>query len=148
VFCQQRFYERYELRSRPDAPPYFSKIRRILKDDGAFVGVLYNWYSRNVVEELASLGGLTLWPVTANRLGFQVDLSRPPGYLPDAMKEPLDGSYFADVKIGTTPMKWFLPTNEIVREVNGRRELTFAPPLREEADSQKPPSAKRKQPLT
>ncbi len=47
------------------------------------------------------------------------------------MQEPLDGSYFADTKIGGTLMKWFLPTNEIVREVNGRRELTFAPPLRE-----------------
>jgi len=146
VFSQKPFYERHELRMHPDAPPYFAKIRRILKDDGAFIGVLYDWYTRNMIEELASLGGLTLWPVKGNRLAFQVDLSLPPSQMPDVLREPLDGPYFTDVKVGATRMKCFLPANEIVRERDGAREAVFAPPLREEAKPRKPQSAKRKPP--
>jgi len=148
VFCQKTFYDRYEQRRHMDAPPYFSKIRRILKNDGAFIGVLYDWYSRCVVEELASLGGLTLWPMKGSRISFRVDLALLPSQMPDVMREPLDSPYFANTKIGATRMKWFLPANEIVREPGGAREVVFAPPLREGARPRKPQSAKRKAPGT
>ena len=143
VFCQRPFYERYEVGKNSSAPPYFAKIRRILKDDGAFIGVLYDWYSRSVVEELASLGGLTLWPMKGNRLGFQVDLSLPPALMPDVMREPLDGIYFSDAKVGDTRMKWFLPANEFVRDVKGARDIAFAPSVREQAKPRKTGSDKR-----
>jgi hypothetical protein len=80
------------------------------------------------------------------RLGFQVDLARAPSEVPDATREKLSSPYFADLKIGGVRTKLFIPTNEIVREADGRREPMFAPPLREEAKPQKPGSEKRKAP--
>jgi hypothetical protein len=134
VFCQQAFYERYEANPQPGVakppPPYFARIRRILKDDGAFIGMLYDWYSRSVISELAALGGLTLWPMNWRRLAFCVDLSRPPSILPDPMQEPFDSPYFMDIEIDGRPVKFFAPTNEIVDEGSGARRVAFAPPLR------------------
>jgi SAM-dependent methyltransferase len=148
VFCQKEFFDRYEMRARAaPPPPYFAQIRRILAKDGAFVGVLYDWYSRSVIEELVSLGGLKLWPMKSGRLAFRVDLQSKAAELPDAMREPLDGPYFIKLKVDGVKMKLFLPANEIVRETEAGRELAFAPPLRESSRPRKLSSDKRAAPL-
>ena len=148
VFCQNEFFERFEKRARAvPPPPYFAQIRRILKNDGAFVGVLYDWYSRAVMDELASLGGLKLWSMKSGRLAFCVDMRLPMAEMPDAMREPLDGPYFTKLKIDGEKMQLFLPANEIVRHAGENRELLFAPPVRESRMSKKPSSTKRAPPL-
>lgn len=148
VFCQEAFYERYEANPKPGdgkpPPPYFARIRRILKDDGAFIGMLYDWYSRSVIGELAALGGLTLWPMNWRRLAFRVDLSQPPSVLPDPMREPFDSAYFIDIELDGRSAKFFAPTNEIVEERGGRRHVHFAPPLRAASER----ARKRPSPLT
>lgn len=143
VFCQKSFFLRHETLAREPGHAYFAAIRRILKDDGAFIGVLYDWYSRGVVAELASLGALKLWPMKSGRVGFRVDLSAAPSRLPDPARENEEGPYFANVKSGGVRMKWFLATNEILQDVDGRRELVFAPLLRESVRPRKPRSHKR-----
>lgn len=135
VLCQAPNYSDRVKKKRELGymPPMFKSIRRILKDDGAFIGVLYDWYDGEAVAELASMGGLTLWPHKAGRLAFCVDLAEPATALPIADEVGPDSEYLVTQKIGGQPVKIFIPTNEMLRVENGEKTLTFAPPERSEA---------------
>jgi SAM-dependent methyltransferase len=85
VYCRKAFYERFELNTRRSPRSYFTNIRRVLKPEGVLIGVLYDWYSKTVVSELAAMGELTLWPMKSYCLAFQVDLAREPSQIPDPM---------------------------------------------------------------
>jgi SAM-dependent methyltransferase len=147
VFCQKEFFEKYEIRKRGSGhpPPYFSKIRRVLKDDGAFIGVLYDWYSRSIVDELATLGRLKVWPLKSGRLAFCVDMASA-AQAPDPMPENLSDPGFVDAKIGGVRGRLFVPTNEFVWEQEGRRNVAFAPLLREKNKPVR--TVKRKKPFS
>jgi SAM-dependent methyltransferase len=135
VLCQEHVYDD-RIRKKHELghmPPLFKSIRRILKDGGAFIGVLYDWYDGDVVAELASMGGLTLWPHKAGRLAFCVDLAEPATALPMAEEAGPDSEYFVTQKFGSEHVKIFIPTNEMWRDENGRKTLTFAPPERDAA---------------
>jgi hypothetical protein len=133
VFCQRDFYEKFEARARKRgnaAQSHFANIKRVLKGSGAFIGVLYDWFSPPIVAELAGLGGLKLWPMNMDRVAFCVDLSLPATDIPNPLQENFGSPCFVDVQIGGQATKLFLPTNEIVTEREGRRTVSFAPPLR------------------
>jgi hypothetical protein len=133
VLCQKPFFEDRAQKKRTlgSMPPAFKSIRRILKDDGAFVGVLYDWYDSEIVAELASMGGLTLWPHKAGRLAFCVDLSEPPTVLPHAAQVGPDSAYYVTLKSAGVTETVFLPTNEALRLRDGKSELVFLPPERD-----------------
>jgi len=133
VFCQKEFYAKLEARAkkgRNARTSHFENIRRVLKNDGALIGVLYEWYTPAIVAELAGLGGMTLWPMNMDRLAFCVDLSMPATDIPDPMREDFESRCFVDARAGGLPARLFLPTNEIVAECGGGRTASFAPPLR------------------
>jgi hypothetical protein len=135
VICQEPFFTHRAERKHElgRMPPAFASIRRILKDDGAFAGVLYDWYDADIVAELASMGGLTLWPQKAGRLAFCVDLSAPATTLPVAGQVEADSAYFVTLKKSGVSERIFLPTNELCHEQDGKTVLTFAPPERDAA---------------
>jgi SAM-dependent methyltransferase len=130
VYCRQPFYERYEVRTRHAPRAYFKNIRRVLKPGGAFIGVLYDWYSNAVVSQLAALGGLTLWPMKSFCLAFQVDLAREPSDMPDPALAAPDDPCWINVQINNVQHKLFLPTNEVATGKGATRSFDFAPPLR------------------
>jgi len=127
VICNEGFYSTKDPTSGVEAkgvPPFFKAIVRILKPGGSLIGILYGWYTRLVIEELASYGSLKLWPVgNEYHLGFQVDLAGPPSVLPDVGTVPFDSEYFRTTSRGHV----FIPTNEIVEEISGVRKTRFFP---------------------
>jgi len=130
VYCRQPFYERFEVNAARGLRAYFGNIRRVLKPGGAFIGVLYDWYTKTVVSELAAMGGLTLWPMKSHCLAFQVDLAHGPTAIPEPASVSMDDPCWIDVHFGGDHHRLFLPTNEIAIDEAGTRAFAFAPPMR------------------
>jgi hypothetical protein len=129
VLCSRGFYlaNSAGAAGQRHAPPYFHSMVRIVKPGGAFIGLLYQWYTREFIEELASYGALTLWPLSRlgrGMLAFQVDLGLPPSVFPDPSKVSMDSVFFTDALDGR---RLFIPTNEIVTETPRERRIEFAP---------------------
>ncbi len=109
---------------------YFSEMRRVLKKDGALIGILYQNWTAEGLNELASLGYLTFKPVQGKShpfLAFTVDFSRPPLALPDleaavqsltaetAERFSVMNSLFYVLDSGESKMTaLYIPTNEII----------------------------------
>jgi len=107
----------------------FERIFRIIRKEGALIGILYGWYSKTVIAELAKYGALTIWPTYSGLLGFRVVKNGVPTELPSALDEdPCESRYFrrfSACKDGVASL--FLPTNEVVILSGNERRVEFAP---------------------
>jgi hypothetical protein len=125
AICTKSFYDTcdrcFELdvvspAKKENVPALFSRIFRIIRPGGALIGILYQWYSKSVMAELAKYGALTIWPVDNGKLGFQVVKDGTPTELPRILDENIfQSTYFRRVSACSEGVAaLFLPTNEII----------------------------------
>lgn len=71
-------------RVQTSVPPFFSEVFRVLKNDGAFLGILYPNWSSAALKELYDQGGVQIWPVKRARpyLAICVDRQQSPTRFP------------------------------------------------------------------
>jgi len=125
-----------ELDIRRRVPPFFENIFRVLREDGAFLGIFYQLWQQYAVRELHELGGVSLWPIVKGPdaqpyLALRVDRQETPQAFPEvataiasivrwpallarwrAQRHPLVGKV---VRSGERRLKFhYLPSNHLV----------------------------------
>ncbi|MHB8656843.1 MAG: hypothetical protein ACYC91_02660 [Solirubrobacteraceae bacterium] len=136
AICTKGFYESYDrsheatgVTRQETVPVLFESLFRIIREGGALVGVLYNWYTISVVDQLARYGELKIWPTYTGLLGFRVIKGQTGTNLPSIYEaDPTESRCFRRFYPGAGGLAALhLPTNEIITLRDGQKTTAFAP---------------------
>lgn len=103
--------------SSRDYRDLFRSITSVLKDNGVLIGILYEYYSATVINELAKYGELKVWPTKWCLLSFRLEISKISTYIPKIEDVSiLESKYYTRIcdlnSEGIAGL--FIPTNEVV----------------------------------